>query len=206
MCSDRWATLHGKFVRAQRHKANQDSWGDGSREIPASADVKNAMSLFVEQTSFSDQSASRLKLRRSSPLARQKNTSQDAQKGRSARPQRAKRRGGTYRTSCGPFAIIIGLGERKSPRQRFRSPRNSYSTLSPERSENDADAFFQHPAGASVNRSHAQGLSCCPVRERPDTSWECAEGCRSSILPLASARPSHRMVRRVVMHHASCCS
>jgi hypothetical protein len=40
---------------------------------------------------------------------------QDAQKGRSARPQRAKRRGATYRTSCGPFALRMNLGERKSP-------------------------------------------------------------------------------------------
>ena len=40
---------------------------------------------------------------------------QDAQKGRSARPQRAKGRGGTYRTSCGPFALAKGLGERKDP-------------------------------------------------------------------------------------------
>ena len=55
---------------------------------------------------------------------------QDAQKGRGshppnpgaprravpqARPQRAKRRGGTYRTSCGPFAPRMDLGERISP-------------------------------------------------------------------------------------------
>jgi hypothetical protein len=41
-------------------------------------------------------------------------SSQDAQKGRPARPQRVKARGGTNRTSCGPFALVIGLGERKS--------------------------------------------------------------------------------------------
>src|SRR6267143_2306434 len=43
------------------------------------------------------------------------NTMQYAQKGRLARPQRAKRRGGTYRTSCGPFALAMGPGERKGP-------------------------------------------------------------------------------------------
>src|SRR6185295_7987648 len=32
-----------------------------------------------------------------------------------ARPQRAKPRGGTHRTSCGPFALIRELGERKTP-------------------------------------------------------------------------------------------
>ena len=31
-----------------------------------------------------------------------------------ARPQRAKRRGDTYRTSCEPFALAVHLGERKS--------------------------------------------------------------------------------------------
>ena len=41
--------------------------------------------------------------------------SQDAQKGRPARPQRVKGRGGTNRTSCGPFAPRMDLGERKSP-------------------------------------------------------------------------------------------
>jgi len=40
---------------------------------------------------------------------------QDAQKGCPARPQRAKRRGGTFRTSCGPFAIRMNPGERISP-------------------------------------------------------------------------------------------
>ena len=40
---------------------------------------------------------------------------QDVQKGRPARPQRARRRGGTDRTLCGPFALAMGLGERKSP-------------------------------------------------------------------------------------------
>ena len=40
---------------------------------------------------------------------------QDAQKGCPARPQRVKTRGGTYRTSCGPFALAMGLGERKIP-------------------------------------------------------------------------------------------
>jgi hypothetical protein len=39
---------------------------------------------------------------------------QDAQKVRPARPQRAKRRGGTNRTSCGPFAPRMNLGERIS--------------------------------------------------------------------------------------------
>src|SRR6185295_4332619 len=33
----------------------------------------------------------------------------------SERPQRAKRRGGTDRTSCGPFTLAMCLGERKSP-------------------------------------------------------------------------------------------
>jgi hypothetical protein len=56
--------------------------------------------------------------------------SQDAQKGQTshppnpgaprralsrARPQRVKGRGGTNRTSCGPFAPRMNLGERKSP-------------------------------------------------------------------------------------------
>jgi len=40
---------------------------------------------------------------------------QAAQKGRSARPQRVKARGGTDRTLCGPFALAMYLGERKSP-------------------------------------------------------------------------------------------
>ncbi len=40
---------------------------------------------------------------------------QEAQKFRAARPQRAKTRGGTNRTSCGPFALIIDLGERNPP-------------------------------------------------------------------------------------------
>jgi hypothetical protein len=55
---------------------------------------------------------------------------QDAQKGQTshppnpgaprravprARPQRAKRRRGTDHTSCGPFALAMDLGERKSP-------------------------------------------------------------------------------------------
>ena len=31
------------------------------------------------------------------------------------RPQRVKARGGTNRTSCGPFALVMSLGERKSP-------------------------------------------------------------------------------------------
>jgi hypothetical protein len=34
---------------------------------------------------------------------------------RPARPQRVKGRRGTDRTSCGPFALIMDLGERKSP-------------------------------------------------------------------------------------------
>ena len=38
-----------------------------------------------------------------------------AQKVCPARPQRVKGRGGTYRTSCGPFALTMGLGERKTP-------------------------------------------------------------------------------------------
>ena len=38
-----------------------------------------------------------------------------AQQGRPARPQRVKGRGGTNRTSCGPFAHRIDPGERKSP-------------------------------------------------------------------------------------------
>ena len=40
---------------------------------------------------------------------------QEAQKFRPAMPQRAKTRGGTNRTSCGPFAHRIGLSERKNP-------------------------------------------------------------------------------------------
>jgi hypothetical protein len=40
---------------------------------------------------------------------------QDAQKVRPARPQRVKSRGGTNRTSCGPFALATDLGERKNP-------------------------------------------------------------------------------------------
>jgi len=49
---------------------------------------------------------------------------QDAQKGSPARPQQVKGRGGTNRTSCGPFALIIDLGERKNPLQSFRYLRN----------------------------------------------------------------------------------
>src|SRR5207244_533515 len=60
---------------------------------------------------------------------KQKHTEEDAQKGQishppnpgaprravpRARPQRAKRRGGTYRTSCGPFALQMDLGEQIS--------------------------------------------------------------------------------------------
>src|ERR1041384_6288632 len=40
---------------------------------------------------------------------------QEAQKLRPAGPQRVRTRGGTNRTSCGPFALIIDLGERKTP-------------------------------------------------------------------------------------------
>ena len=32
-----------------------------------------------------------------------------------ARPKRVKGRGGTDRTSCEPFALVMDLGERKSP-------------------------------------------------------------------------------------------
>ena len=31
------------------------------------------------------------------------------------KPLRVKAQGGTYRTSCGPFAFAMGLGERKDP-------------------------------------------------------------------------------------------
>ncbi len=41
--------------------------------------------------------------------------SQDAQKGRPARPQRVKGRGGTNRTSCGPFALEWILANGKAP-------------------------------------------------------------------------------------------
>jgi hypothetical protein len=44
-----------------------------------------------------------------------KRHSQAVQNVRPARPQRVKTRGGTYRTSCGPFALAMGRGERKSP-------------------------------------------------------------------------------------------
>jgi hypothetical protein len=40
---------------------------------------------------------------------------QDAQKVRPARPQRVKDRGGTYRTSCGPFALDWILANGKAP-------------------------------------------------------------------------------------------
>ncbi len=40
---------------------------------------------------------------------------QAVQKGCPARPQRVKGRGGTDRTSCGPFAPRMDLGERKDP-------------------------------------------------------------------------------------------
>jgi hypothetical protein len=53
--------------------------------------------------------------RRPAHLGQQENTAQDAQNGRSARPQRAKGRGGTYRTSCVPSAHKMDLGERISP-------------------------------------------------------------------------------------------
>jgi hypothetical protein len=70
---------------------------------------------------------------------------QDAQKGQTshppnpgaprravprARPQRAKRRGGTYRTSCGPFALVMGLGERKSPTSTSDLREALFGTLS----------------------------------------------------------------------------
>ena len=38
----------------------------------------------------------------------------DVQKVHPATPQRAKRRGGTNRTSCEPFALAIDFSERKS--------------------------------------------------------------------------------------------
>ena len=41
--------------------------------------------------------------------------SQGAQKGRSARPQRAKMCGGTNRTSCGPFTLEWILANGKAP-------------------------------------------------------------------------------------------
>ncbi len=41
--------------------------------------------------------------------------SQDAQNGRPARPQRVKGRGGTNRTSCGPFAPKWILANGKTP-------------------------------------------------------------------------------------------
>src|SRR5580765_2316815 len=42
-------------------------------------------------------------------------SSQDGQNSRPTRPQRVKARGGTNRTSCGPFVPRMDLGERKSP-------------------------------------------------------------------------------------------
>ena len=66
----------------------------------------------------------------SARLGQRGHIAQDAQKGQTSHPpnpgaprravprartQRAKRRGGTYRTLCGPFALAMGLGERKSP-------------------------------------------------------------------------------------------
>jgi hypothetical protein len=47
-----------------------------------------------------------------------------------ARPQRAKRRGGTYRTSCEPFALGMDLGERKSPASNSDLREALFSTLS----------------------------------------------------------------------------
>jgi hypothetical protein len=70
---------------------------------------------------------------------------QDAQKGQTshppnpgaprraltqARPQRVKRRGGTYRTSCGPFALLMNLGERKGPSSNFDIREALFGTLS----------------------------------------------------------------------------
>ena len=73
-------------------------------------------------------------------------TTQDAQKGRSARPQRAKRRGGTNRASCGPFSYAIDLGERKSPASTsdLRESLRYVEPLSDARTP--LAELFQHPA------------------------------------------------------------
>jgi hypothetical protein len=46
-------------------------------------------------------------------LGQQEYTTQNAQNGCPARPQRVKSRAGTDRTVCGPFAPSMDLGERK---------------------------------------------------------------------------------------------
>src|SRR3979411_106239 len=80
---------------------------------------------------------------------------QDAQKGQTshppnpgaprravpqARPQRAKRRGGTNRTSCGPFAPRMDLGERISP----SSTSDLRNALFSDEPLNDARTMLSH--------------------------------------------------------------
>src|SRR5262249_37958025 len=83
---------------------------------------------------------------RSRPLGLWQNNQRDAQKDHPARLQRAKRHGGTYRTSCGPLALALDLGERKSPSSVSDPLESSTRVESSERCENDAGGLFQHPA------------------------------------------------------------
>src|SRR5688572_27465317 len=46
----------------------------------------------------------------------------DVQKDLSARPQRARSLGGTYRTSCGPFVLTNGSWRTEKPLQPFCPP------------------------------------------------------------------------------------
>jgi len=66
-----------------------------------------------------------------------------------ARPQQAKRRGGTYRPSCGPFALATGLGERESPYSVSDLRETPAHCRASKRSENAAGGHFQHPDGGS---------------------------------------------------------
>jgi hypothetical protein len=101
---------------------------------------------------------------------------QDAQKGQTshppnpgaprralsqARPQRVKGRGGTYRTSCGPFALTMGLGERKSPSSISYFRETPPPRGGSERCENAAGGLFQLPVRTG---SPAQTLAGVSVR------------------------------------------
>ena len=117
---------------------------------------------------------------------------QNAQTVRPARPQRVKARGGTYRTSCGPFALAMGLGERKIP--------SSVSDLreAPTRrwGLNDArtplEDCFSILIGNTCNLRHhlPETRSSAPCRPR---GWDVASNCSTASLQ-RTVRPfsSHR--------------
>jgi len=82
--------------------------------------------------------------------------SHDAPKVRPARPQRVKRRGGTDRTSCGPFALAMGRGERKSPYSVSDLREIPSQRLWSERCKNTAGLPFQYPVRGEVSRTCLQ--------------------------------------------------